>query len=212
MTVVGLKTGHELRGIPCLDLEIDAPVKKSLCVSRSFGAMVETCDEVWCALSFFVTTAGAKLRRHGLMAASLTVSIETNRFAADDPQYSQAVTLALAPMTDSTLELVTLARKGLAEIYRPGYRYKRAGVLLDGLTPASGVTRRLWDDEVTEKQRALMQAMDAVNVKYGRDAVRCGMLPLDGAWHTKFEMRSPRYTTRWAEISKAKAMDNSAPF
>lgn len=200
MTVAGLKTVHELRGIPCQTIEPDAPPKKSLCVSRSFGSVVESFQDVYAAVSFFVSRAGEKLRRHGMMASTINVFVGTNRFAVDDPQYSNAATLSLSPMTDNTLELAAMARKGLATIYRPGYRYKRAGVLLDGLTPASGATRRLWDDDGNEKQRNLMKAMDALNVKYGRDSVRCGSAPLDGAWRTRFEKRSPRYTTRWAEV------------
>lgn len=203
MTVVGLKTVHELRGIPCLDLETAAPPKKSLMVSRSFGATVENLNELHAAVMFFVGRAGEKLRRHGMMAASLNVFVSTNRFAADDPQYSNGATLSLSPMTDSTLELAELARKGLAAIYRQGYRYKKAGVLLDGLTPASGTARRLWDDDANEKQRALMRAMDTLNAKHGRDTVRCGLAARDGAWRTKFEMRTPRYTTRWGEVCEA---------
>lgn len=202
MTVVGLRLVQELRGVPCLPLEITPPAKKLLTVSRSFGSATDNFDELRAAVVFYVSRAAEKLRRQKLAAGSITVFIETDRFK-QEPQYSNAVALAIAPKSDSTIELRELALSGLARIFRAGFRYRRAGVTLNGLEFAERLTKRLWEDDCYERHRRLMAAIDRLNVKFGRDTVRCGMFPSEGVWRTRFSQRSQRYTTCWDEIMRA---------
>jgi DNA polymerase V len=199
MTVVGLRTVTELRGTPCIPLEITPPNKKLITVSRSFGAATSSFDELRAAIAFYVTRAAEKLRRQRLAAGTITIFIETDRFKPV-PQYSNAQTLNVAPKSDNTWELRELAFNGLARIYRQGYEYRRAGITLGGLELADLVAKRLWADEWYERQRRLMAAVDQLNGKFGRDIVRCGIFSTAGAWRTRFARRSPRYTTRWPEI------------
>ncbi|HJZ80432.1 MAG TPA: DUF4113 domain-containing protein [Pyrinomonadaceae bacterium] len=199
MTVVGLRTVTELRGTPCIPLEITPPNKKLITCSRSFGAATASLDELRAAVAFYVTRAAEKLRRQRLVAGTITVFIETDRFKPV-AQYSNSVMLNVAPKSDNTWELRELAFNGLARIYRPEYGYRRAGVTLGTLELADLVAKRLWADEWYERQRRLMAAVDHLNGKYGRDTVRCGLFHTDGAWRTRFAKRSPRYTTRWPEI------------
>lgn len=201
LTVVGLRTVQELRGLPCLPLELCPATRKSVTVSRSFGETVYTLPELRAAVAFYVTRAGEKLRRDELAASAITVFIEESRFAQAKP-FSASITLELAPMTDATPELLHIALKGLDSIFRQGFGYKRAGVLLSGLSPSQNLTRRLWDDDQSERMKELMKAVDALNEKFGRDTVRYGLFSKDGRWRTRFGLRSPRYTTRWAEILK----------
>ena len=202
MTVVGLRLVQELRGVPCLPLEITPPAKKLLTVSRSFGSATDSFEELRAAVVFYVSRAAEKLRRQKLAAGSITVFIETDRFK-QEPQYSNAVTLAIAPKSDSTMELRELALSGLAKIFRAGFRYRRAGVTLNGLEFADRLTKRLWEDDCYERHRRLMAAIDRLNGKFGRDTVRCGMFQSEGVWRTRFSQRSPRYTTCWDEIMRA---------
>src|SRR5499426_3258289 len=199
MTVVGLRTVTELRGTPCIPLEVTPPNKKLITVSRSFGAATSSLGELRAAIAFYTARAAEKLRRQRLAAGSLTVFIETDQFRPV-AQYSSSVTLNVAPKSDNTWELRELAFNGLARIYKSGYDYRRAGVTLGALELADLVAKRLWADEWYERQRRLMAAVDHLNAKYGRDTVRCGIFPTDGAWRTRFAKRSPRYTTRWPEI------------
>lgn len=205
MTVVGLRTVRELRGVPCIPLETVSPAKKNLTVSRTFGASTDSFEEVRAALAFFVTRAAEKLRRQKLLAGSITVWIQTDRFRKEEPQYSNAATLSVAPKSDSTLELRDLAFAGLAKIFRTGFNYRKAGVTLNGLELAELVSMRLWEDACFERERRLMAAVDRCNERFGRDAVTCGLFPSDGTWRARFAMRSPRATTRWPEICSAKA-------
>src|SRR5205085_285189 len=134
-----------------------------------------------------------------LAAGVVTVFISTNRFSAD-PQYSNTETFELAYLTDSTEELLEWALKALGRIYRPGYRYKKAGVMLNHLTPADCRTIRLFGDERFEKSRRLMKAMDEINGTFGRDTVRFGAARPGGRWETKCLRRSRRYTTCLDEV------------
>lgn len=202
MTVVGLRLVQELRGVPCLPFEITPPAKKLLTVSRSFGSATDSFEELRAAVVFYVSRAAEKLRSQKLAAGSITVFIETDRFK-QEPQYSNAVTLTIAPKSDSTIELRELALSGLAKIFRAGFRYRRAGVTLNGLEFAERLSKRLWEDECYERHRRLMTAIDRLNGKYGRDTVRCGLFQSEGVWRTRFSQRSPRYTTCWDEIMRA---------
>ena len=197
-TVVGARIVEELRGIPCLALEQCPPPKKSLTCSRSFGVAVESLAELREAVALYMTRAAERLRRHGLAAKVVTVFINTNRFK-QEPQYANAITYELAYSTDATGELVEWALKGLAEIYRPGYRYKKAGVMLNQLTPASQLSLRLYGQGDFERARRVMMAVDQINRRHGRDTIRLGVAKL-GRWQTKALRRSRRYTTCLNEV------------
>lgn len=201
MTIVGLRLVQELRGVACLPLEITPPAKKLLTVSRSFGSATDSFEELRAAVVFYVSRAAEKLRRQKLAAGSITVFIETDRFK-QEPQYSNAITLAIAPKSDSTIELRDLALSGLVKIFRASFRYRRAGVTLNGLEFAERLSKRLWEDECYERHRRLMAAIDRLNGKYGQDTVRCGLFQSEGAWRTRFSQRSSRYTTCWDEIMR----------
>ena len=204
MTVVGLRTVTELRGTPCIPLEITSPAKKMVTVSRSFGSATESLNELRAALASFVTRGAVKLRRQRLVAGRITIFIETDKFRST-PQYSNTVTLNVAPKSDSDLELREIAFNGLERIYQIGYEYRRVGVTLGSLELADLVSKRLWDDDCYEKQRRLMAAIDRLNGKFGRETVRHGLFQSNGLWRTRFAHRSPRYTTRWPDICSVAA-------
>jgi DNA polymerase V len=203
MTVVGVRTVQELRGIPCHPLELVPAARKSITVSRSFGSTVESLPELQAAIAFYVSRASEKLRQEKLVASALTVFIETDRFR-EGPQYAKSLTLEIAPLSNLTPELRELAFKGLAVIYQPEFAYRRAGVLLADLLPEAEVSRRLWEDARNEQMRKAMQAMDEINQKLGRDTVKVGYYARTGAWQTRFRKRSPRYTTNWNELMKVR--------
>lgn len=199
MTVVGARIVEELRGVRCLALEQCPPQKKTITCSRSFGVLVETLEELREAVAAYVTRAAERLRRAKLTAGALTVFINTSRFSPE-PQYANSVTHELAYATDSTGELIEWALRGLGQIFRDGYRYKKAGVMLNGLVPADGLSRRLFGDADYERSRRVMRAVDEINARHGRDTIRLGLIRPDARWQTKFLRRSPGYTTRLKEV------------
>jgi DNA polymerase V len=199
MMVVGARVVEELRGVNCLPLERCPQGRKSVTCSRSFGVLVESVEELREAVAVYMTKAAERLRRSGLAAGVVTVFINTSRFSAD-PQYSNSVTFELAYSTDSTEELLGWALKGLEHIYRAGYRYKKAGVMLNRLTPAEQLPIRLFGDERFEKSRRVMKAVDEINRRHGQNTIRFGAARTGGRWETKFVRRSRRYTTCLNEV------------
>ena len=199
MTVVGARLVEELRGVSCLPLEKCPQGRKSVTCSRSFGERVESPDELREAVAVYMTKAAERLRRSRLAAGVVTVFINTSRF---DPgaQYSNSATFELAYSTDSTDELLAWALRGLEQIYRPGYRYKKAGVMLNRLSPAGQLSMRLFGDERFEKSRRVMKAVDEINARHGRSTIRFGAAPATARWETKFLRRSRCYTTRLDEV------------
>jgi DNA polymerase V len=191
---MGARLVEELRGVSCLPSEECPQARKSATCSRSFGVLFESLEELRDAVAVYTTRAAERLRRLRLAAGVITVFISTNRFSAD-PQYSNSATFELAYPTDSSEELLGWALKALERIYRPGYRYKKAGVMLNQLTLADALTMRLFGGERFEKSRRLMKAMDEINAKFSRDAVRFGAARPGARWETKFLRRSRRYTT-----------------
>ncbi len=199
MTVVGARIVEELRGVSCIPLEKCPQNRKSVTCSRSFGVRVESLEELREAVAVYMTKAAERLRRSRLAAGVVTVFINTSRFDPG-PQYSNSATTELAYSTDSTEELLGWALRGLERIYRPGFRYKKAGVMLNRLTPAEGLSMRLFGEGRFEQSRRVMKAVDEINARYGRGTVRFGAARPGGRWETKFLRRSRRYTTCLAEV------------
>jgi DNA polymerase V len=190
---------YELRGISCLPLELCPPPRRSLTVSRSFGAPVETLTELREAVAFYATRAGEKLRRRKLVANALVVFLSTNRFSGETLHApSAAVTLPCA--TSYTANLIAHAHRGLEKIYSTGHRFKKAGVMLVGLVPAAPVQTSMFVSN--ERANRLMDALDQINARMGSHTISYGALGLKRrmGWQTVCERRSPRCTTRWDEL------------
>jgi DNA polymerase V len=202
MTVVGLRTVHELRGIQRIPFTTTPKVKQQLCVSRSFGTATEDLQDLRAAVAFFTARVAEKLREHRLLAGELGVFVHTDRFR-DVPQYANSVRFSVAPKTDSTLELMPLSLRGVEQVHRPGFGIRKAGVILNDLELADSAPRRLWDSALYEIHKRLMSAVDSLNAKFGKDTVKCGLFPNSGAWRTRFERRSPAYTTDWRQLMTA---------
>ncbi len=200
LNLTGLRLIHELRGIPCLEVEDNPPPKRCIASTRSFGDAVGSKDDIKAALGLFVTRAGEKLRQEGLAAGAITVFIKTNSYSRTNRPYSDSTTLALAPMSNVTTELQEVAFLGLDKIFVDGLLYKKAGVYLSDLRPADNLPQRLWENDGHERMLSLMSQIDRVNQRFGRETIRCGVFKSDGKWQTKLSHRSPRYTTRWDEL------------
>ena len=201
--IVTVRTILELRGDPCIPLELQRQAKKNICVSRGFSRPVESLAELQEAVAVYATRVAEKATRSGLAAGVLTVFIHTNKFK-DEPQYSNAVSLALSVSTADTGELIQCALRGLDAIFRDGYRYSKAGVLLGKIVPANRIQPDLFDERDRERAGRLSLAMDWLNADMGAGTVHYAATGFRKSWRTKFIRRSPRYTTRWAEIAEVR--------
>lgn len=199
--VVMERTCNELRGISCLDLADVAPPKQQIISSRSFGTPVESIGELGEAVATYVARAAEKLRRQGSAAGAVHVFVQTNPFKASDLQYNAGRLVPMPDPSDDTFDLTQAALLGLKAIYRRGYKYKKAGIMLTLISDKSKHQESLFDDPVArEKSKRLMAAMDAVNDVYGRDTVRSAASGTKKRWGMRSENRSPCYTTRWDEL------------
>ena len=186
----------ELQGTSCLPLSLIVPQRKGIAVTRTFGEYVTEWHELAQAVSTFATRAGEKLRTHGLLACAMTVFIQTNRFVQDE-FYSNAATFGLEPTQDS-FNLIRDALRGCRSIFRPGYRYWKAGVMLNDLQDAKTAPVQMFPTTDPVRSAKLMGAMDALNGRFGRGMVRPAVSSVDRRWTAKAEYLSPRYTT-WLE-------------
>ena len=175
--------------------------RKSCCVSRSFGRPVTAIAELKEAVATYGARAAAKVRRDGLTAGVVTVFITTNRFKPDEPQYSNSAVVQLPQPTNDTFTLVQVALRTVEWLYRPGYQYKKAGVLLTELSPASVVQIDLFSNLAQQEKRgALMRTVDSLNRQFGAGTVFCAAEGIKKGWVMRSGLRSPGFTTRWGEL------------
>lgn len=204
--VVMERTCQELRGVSCLAMEEVAPPRKEIVSSKSFGAMVCSIDELAEAASKYVARASEKLRSQQSLCGAINVFVQTNAFRPQDPQYSNSRTVPLIEPTDDNRILAGAAIRGLEQIYREGFQYKKVGVQLMNLMPNTVVQGTLFDAPRPREQSVkVMAALDALNQRYGRDAVQIGSAGITQRWTARADNKTPCYTTRWDELPKAHA-------
>lgn len=201
MTVVGERTWKELNGEPCIDMEQIAPPKKQICTSRAFGQTITEIEGLEEAVSSFASICAGKLRKQKSCAQSLMVFIHTNNFREDLPQYFQNCVVKLPVPTSSTPEIVHFALAALRNIYRKGYQYKKAGVIIMDITPGHAIQQNMFDKVDRDKQQRLMEVVDRLNNGFTRNNLS---LAIQGGrkWKLKQELLSPCYTTKINDIIK----------
>lgn len=168
--VSGLRTWYELRGRACIDLERSAQ-QKSIMQSRTFAYMTDKKAELNKNIAGYAQACCTSLRHQQSMAAAVTVFIATNPHRADLPQYSNSATQKFRSPTDDTSLVMKEAQKLLDSIFRKGYQYKRAGIILTGITEVEGSQLDLFSAENDERRRKLMKVTDVINQKFGHDAI-----------------------------------------
>jgi DNA polymerase V len=203
LRVTGLRTVLELRGVPCLTLEEVTPAKKAIASTRSFSKRVHRLDELTEAVASYASRVGEKLRRQRSVAGLLQVFIHTSPFDRRC-YYSNSATIILPEPTAHTPALVSAASIALRRIFRDGYAYVKAGVIVSKITPAAQAQMSLFagDDDGSEHEREtrLMEMMDEINSRWGRNTMSVAATGTARDWRMKQAMRSPRYTTQAGEL------------
>ena len=207
-SVVLERTVRELQGMPCVQLD-DAPApKKQIACTRSFGSAVSDLRPLQEAVSAFATRAAEKLREQDSLAGQLLVFAHTSPFRPG-PRFSRSTVIPLRRPTADTRELVNAALAGLQSIYEPGYLLSKAGVMLLDLQPDTVMQGELdLEGDCGDSKARLMQAMDAINGRYGKGTLQVGSTGIreqSREWAMKQERRTPRYTTRLDELPLVRA-------
>ncbi len=188
--VLGAKTVMELRGISCIDLETEETRRKSCCVSRSFGKKVESLDKLKESITTHCLNAAEKIRTDKQTTRSVTIFIRTSPFDKNRKYYSNSITLELPVATNNSIELVKTAIGGLKKIYKYGYFYQKAGIILSKLRDASEKELSLLAPILENKSKPLMRAIDFTNAKYGRNAISIAQAGITNDWKMRREHSS----------------------
>ena len=213
--IVIYRTWAELNGIDCVPNEQMAK-KKSICTSRSFNGMISDFDTVRTHVANYASRCAEKLRTQGTVASIVGVFLNTNSFREDLPQYWNFQEKRLTVATSSTIDIVQAATDVLRQIFREGYQYKKAGVIVMGIGPNSPVQADLFDfnAEQFQKMKRLDAVIDRINKVNGSETVVLGSQQYtqkDGkgkaevfANAIKHDFRSKNPTTRWSDIIELK--------
>ncbi len=198
------RTALELRCIPCIEMNDTDEPHQRIMTSRSFGKLTEDRGEIHEALRQFGQRSAEKLRAQDSLARAVYVFLKTNRHRPDLPQYSPGAVVELARPTDDSREILHAVSQAFDAIYRPHYRFMKAGVMLIDLIDANRQQMSLLDTPQSAEEREcserLMATLDALNQRMGRGTVKLGMPTPNAAWHLRCANRSPRWTTRWEEL------------
>lgn len=203
--VVGVRVALELRGISCLPLAVMPISRHGITVSRSFGYPVESLAELKEAAATYISRAARKLRREKLAANLLSVSLTTNCFNLETEQYSNTMTIGLPVATNYTPELIQYAGRALEDIYRAGYRYKKVGILMSELVSSAQIQANFFDERDRDRAQKLMQTIDEINLKMGKDAIKFAAEGMEQLWKMRSQHRSPKYTTCWNDLPIVRA-------
>jgi DNA polymerase V len=204
MSVVGLRTQKELKGIACMLWEEDGKAKKNICTSRGFGKLIVSKREVQQAVATFASSCAYKLRKQNSCARKIHVFIQTNIHRKEDDQYFHSITLELPVPSNSTKELLKSAMKALDIIYLPGYQYNKTGVMVLDVIPDEQIQLNLFEDN-GENDKAVMKAIDGINKAFGTDVVRMATQEFNKKWKLRRRHLSPCYTTRFDQLMIVKA-------
>ena len=201
-SVVTQRTVMELRGVVSLTLETVAPTRQQIMCSRSFGIPVIKLVDLQQAVTSYITRAAEKLRSQSSFSGAIHIFIRTSPFRQKEAQYSQGLTVTLLAASSDTLKLVQAGLWGLNQIYRPGFHYAKAGVILMNLVPTGMQQASLFSDNIREENSVqLMQTVDLINRRMGKDTVFLASAGIERKWHMKQTNKTPCYTTEWNDLA-----------
>lgn len=200
MTVMGQRLLNELKGIPCIKWEEAPPPKKGICTARSFGQLLSCKKDIAEALANYANTCATKLRKQNSCANLVHVFIQTNTHRTQDKQYFRSVSLQVPVATNSSAEIIPIALKGLDIIYRPGYNFKKVGVMLLDLVPEERIQMSIFENNNKKRDKAIMKAFDNVNNRFGKDLVRFAVQGYKRKWKLRQQRLSPCYTTNINQV------------
>ena len=199
MSIIGLKLKKELEGIPTLNIEEGKIDKKSIATTRSFESEISSLNDLIERITTFSVVAAKKLRRQNSECNMISVFIRSNPFKQNDDKYHFSLTGSLPFSTNSSIEISKFAVKLLTKIYSKNKSYKKAGIILMGLSPQSSHQFSLFDQNI-DKQKKLMRSIDNIDNKYGLYKVRLASQDQKRIWKMKRQKLSRNYTNEIDEV------------
>jgi DNA polymerase V len=203
-SVVLERTLTELRGTPCQELEIVPPAKQQIICSRSLAEKTGDARLLREALAYHTSRACVSLRQQGSEARGLTVFLKTNVFSETEPQHCPTVSVQLPTHSAVTEDFLHAASAAFRQAWRSGFAYKKVGVIVSDIRPASGAQADLFATADTPRRRQRMQVLDAINRRYGKGTLRCATEGFDAGWSMRNNHLSPDYTTAWNGLMRVR--------
>lgn len=198
MSVVGLRLKRDLLGEKNIIEETIKP-KQNIATTRSFEKMYSTLDELNERIASFAVVCAEKLRKQHSCCNSMLIFLLTNYFRNDLPQYSKNIVVNLPFPTNSGIELAQYASIGLKRIFKEGYNYKKAGVIVMDITSEKYIQQGLFGNS-DPRHKNIMQVMDTINHRYGQHTLKLASQDKKRLWKMKQEKLSPRYSTKLSDI------------
>ena len=202
--VLSSRTAMELRGVPCIEIETKQAKRKSCCVSRSFGKKVEKLRELKESVTSYCLNAAEKIRSESLVCKSITVFIRTSPFQNKGIFYSNSKTIDFPIATNNSIEIVKNALEGLDLIYKDGFKYQKAGIILSGLSD-SEKGNSLFKSTKDERIKNLMQSIDNTNYRYGRSTISLASAGINKKWSMRRQYSSKIDTADFYSLPKIQA-------
>jgi len=205
--VFGSRTAMELKGISCVSLEPHQEKRGTCCVSRSFGEKVSRLEDLSGAIVTHCLNAAEKIRNDNQTVKKITIFIRTSPFQKNKEYYANSKDIDLPIRTNDSIELVKQSLIALKSIYKKGYRYQKAGIILSGLKDNNIYNKNLFSFiDNQEKRNKLMKAIDYTNTKYGRHALSIAQASIKKVWDTKRQHSSKIDTTSFNLLPAVKAL------
>lgn len=204
LSIVGLRTLWELKGIPSISMEENIKDNRAIMSSKSFGNPIEDIENLKEATRSYISDALNKMMSQKLKAKEITIYLTTNYFKKADRQYKNSITIELDDYSDYLPDFVKAGMKGLSQIYKKGFRYKKTGVFLTGLKHNEDITPDLFVIQDPRKEK-LQKCINSINKRYGKGVVNCNLnREKNPEWEMKRDQLSPGYTTRWNDLPLVK--------
>lgn len=197
-SIVGLRLQRELQGIPTLTLDI-VKSKKAIATTRSFESNIKKLEDLNERVSTFAVSCSAKLRRQNSCANMILVFVHTNSHRKDHKQYRRNIIVKLPYPSNSSITISKYAQLGLKSIFKKGFYYKKAGVIVMGVVPENQRQLNMFCEE-NPKHLSLMKSIDFINRKIGRTKIKLASQDLGRTWKMRQERLSPNYTTSFEDL------------
>lgn len=200
LTITGKRIQLEMKGISCLELEVERDERKQIMCSRGFGRPVSSLKELEEAVSTYVTRASERLRLNNLYCGFLQVFIQTHQHK-ENPIYRQAH-LKLNPISNEVTTLTQKALSLLPSLFESGLLYAKAGVILSDLHNEGEKQLSLFDSQIPRTENNVSNLIDQINKRFGQDTLKIASCGTKKAWTLRSQFKSPAYTTRWSDLPK----------
>lgn len=201
------RTALELQETPAFEMMGMDFARERIITSRSFGRLTNEKGELREAIRQHAQRSAEKLRKQGSLCRAVLVFLRTNPHRQDLPQHNPSMIAELDHPTDESRVIVATAIRILERLHATGNLYMKGGVMLMEIGERGSEQLSLLgtsqSDADRERSERLMNVMDELNEKMGRNTVRIGSPSAGAAWYLRCAHRSPRFTTRWSETPKA---------